>query len=86
MIAHPLFAWLGIADGGMVGPGGVALVLAIYVLFGLVALAIDRRALLVSALLMLSAFWPAIRTGVVEKLPNNWQDRLPLVGHIAQPA
>jgi hypothetical protein len=50
MIAHPLFHWLGITDGGVVGAGGVVLVLAIYLLFGLVALAIDRRALLVSAL------------------------------------
>jgi len=118
MIAHPLFHWLGITDGGIVGVGGVLLVLAVYVLFGIVALAIDRRALLVSALayvlfalgslfeqygmvelsvaltalvigsalLMLSAFWPTIRAGVVEKLPGNWQDRLPLVGPIAQAA
>ncbi len=118
MIAHPLFNWLGIADGGMVGPGGVVLVLAVYVLFGLVALAIDRRALLVSALayvlfalgslfeqygmvelsvaltalvigtalLMLSAFWPAIRAGVVEKLPGDLRERLPVVGPLAQAA
>jgi hypothetical protein len=50
MIAHPLFQWLGIMDGGAVGAAGAALVLAIYVLFGVVALAVDRRALLVSAL------------------------------------
>ena len=50
MIAHPLFAWLGIADGDTVGLGGVVVVLAVYVVFGLVALAVDRRALLVSAL------------------------------------
>ena len=118
MIAHPLFNWLGIADGGMVGPGGVVLVLAVYVLFGLVALAIDRRALLVSALayvlfalgslfeqygmvelsvaltalvigtalLMLSAFWPAIRAMVVEKLPGDLRQRLPVVGPLAQTA
>lgn len=118
MIAHPLFYWLGITDGGTVGLGGVALVLAVYVLFGLVALAVDRRALLVSALayvlfalgglfeqygmvelsvaltalvigsalLMLSAFWPTIRAGVVERLPGNWQDRLPLAGPVAQVA
>ena len=93
MIAHPLFHWLGITDGSMVGIGGALVVLAVYLAFGLVALAIDRRALLVSALayvlfalaelfgefgmvemsvaltalvigsalLMLSAFWPAIR-------------------------
>ncbi len=118
MIAHPLFAWLGIVDGDTVGLGGVVVVLGVYVVFGLVALAVDRRALLVSALayvlfalgnlfeeygmvelsvaltalvigtalLMLSAFWPGIRAGVVDKLPGNLQDRLPLVGTIAQPA
>jgi len=50
MIAHPLFQWLGITKGGAVGASGAALVLAIYVLFGVVALTVDRRALLVSAL------------------------------------
>jgi hypothetical protein len=50
MIAHPLFQWLGITSGDAVGASGAALVLAIYVLFGVVALAVDRRALLVSAL------------------------------------
>ena len=50
MIAHPLFHWLGITEGQTVGAAGAVLVLAVYVLFGLVALAIDRRALLVSAL------------------------------------
>jgi hypothetical protein len=50
MIAHPLFQWLGITGGDAVGASGAALVLAIYVLFGVVALAVDRRALLVSAL------------------------------------
>jgi hypothetical protein len=50
MIAHPLFQWLGITHGEAVGASGAALVLAIYVLFGVVALAVDRRALLVSAL------------------------------------
>ncbi|MCR2833274.1 hypothetical protein [Parerythrobacter lacustris] len=50
MIAHPIFHWLGVTDGNSVGLGGAVAVLAVYVLFGLVALAIDRRALLVSAL------------------------------------
>jgi len=51
MIAHPVFYSLGVMDGGeSVGIGGAFGVLAIYVVFGLVALAIDRRALLVSAL------------------------------------
>jgi len=118
MIAHPLFHWLGITEGDIVGPGGVVLVLAIYLLFGLVALAIDRRALLVSALayvlfalgslfeqygmvelsvaltalvigsalLMLSAFWPGIRANVVEKLPGDLRERLPIVGPLAQAA
>ncbi|TCD06328.1 hypothetical protein EYB45_00910 [Erythrobacteraceae bacterium CFH 75059] len=51
MIAHPIFYSLGIMDGGdEVGVGAALVVVAIYVLFGLVALVIDRRALLVSAL------------------------------------
>jgi hypothetical protein len=50
MIAHPLFQWLGISSGDTIGASGAVLVLAIYVLFGIVALAVDRRALLVSAL------------------------------------
>ena len=51
MIAHPVFYSLGVMEGGdRVGVGSAIGVLAIYVLFGLVALAIDRRALLVSAL------------------------------------
>lgn len=118
MIAHPLFHWLGITDGSMVGIVGAVVVLAVYLAFGLVALAIDRRALLVSALayvlfalaelfneygmvelsvaltalvigsalLMLSAFWPAIRGVVVEKLPGTLQARLPIAGAIPQAA
>lgn len=51
MIAHPVFYSLGVMDGAdRVGVGSAIGVLTIYVLFGLVALAIDRRALLVSAL------------------------------------
>jgi MFS family permease len=50
MIAHPLFSWLGITDGEAVGTASAAVVLAVYVLFGIVALTVDRRALLVSAL------------------------------------
>ena len=50
MIAHPIFALLGVTDGNDIGSGAAVAVVGIYVLFGLVALAIDRRALLVSAL------------------------------------
>lgn len=51
MIAHPLFSSLGIVGGEQeVGMGAALGVIAIYILFGLVALAIDRRALMVSAL------------------------------------
>jgi hypothetical protein len=49
MIAHPFFALLGVSTG-QIGVGvGVAVIL-LYVAFGIVALAIDRRALLVSSL------------------------------------
>ena len=49
MMVHPIFRLLGLADGGA-SAGGAVLVLVVYALFGLTALAIDRRALLVSAL------------------------------------
>jgi len=49
MIAHPIFTLMGL-NNGVVGPGEALGVVALYVLFGLTALAIDRRALLVSAL------------------------------------
>ena len=49
MIAHPIFTLIGL-NNGAVGTGEALLVVGLYVLFGLTALAIDRRALLVSAL------------------------------------
>lgn len=49
MIVHPVFKLLGLADGGG-SVGGAAIVLGLYLLFALTALAVDRRALLVSAL------------------------------------
>ena len=49
MIAHPVFAMLGLLEGGS-NVGEALIVLALYVAMGVVALAIDRRALLVSAL------------------------------------
>ncbi len=51
MIAHPIFYATGVMDNSSdVSVIGALAVLAIYILFGFVALAIDRRALLVSAL------------------------------------
>ncbi|MFM5931495.1 MAG: hypothetical protein ACKOPQ_11340 [Novosphingobium sp.] len=50
MICHPLFHWIGINDGENIAPASAIAVVAIYIIMGLVALAIDRRALLVSAL------------------------------------
>jgi len=49
MMVHPIFRLLGLADGGGSAIGAVV-VLAVYAVFGLTALAVDRRALLVSAL------------------------------------
>ena|SRR5690349_10669007 len=68
MIAHPLFYWLGITRGDTVGIGGVVGVLLVYVALGLVALAIDRRALLVSALayVLAALTWLFDRFGAVE--------------------
>jgi len=49
MIAHPIFALLGVTSGN-VGTAEGLLIVGLYILFGLTALAVDRRALLVSAL------------------------------------
>jgi hypothetical protein len=49
MIAHPIFWLLGVTSGE--GNAGAALmVLAVYVIMGIIAIAVDRRAMLVSAL------------------------------------
>lgn len=50
MIAHPLFHWLGVTQGDNIGLGAAMGVLVVYIAMGVIALAIDRRALLVSAL------------------------------------
>lgn len=50
LIAHPLFALIGVTQGDSIGIGAIIGVLAVYLGFCLVALAVDRRALLVSAL------------------------------------
>jgi hypothetical protein len=49
MIVHPIFTLLGLNDGSASIGEGLA-VIALYVVLGVSALAIDRRALLVSAL------------------------------------
>jgi MFS family permease len=49
LIVHPIFSLLGLTDGDAT-IGEALVVLGVYVLLGLTALAIDRRALLVSAL------------------------------------
>src|SRR3546814_9302842 len=46
----PLFHWLGVTGGENIGMGAAIGVLLVYVALGVVAVAIDRRALLVSAL------------------------------------
>ncbi|GGD48232.1 hypothetical protein [Croceicoccus pelagius] len=50
LIAHPLFTMFGVFKGTALGPAGAIAILVIYIMLGFVALAIDRRALLVSAL------------------------------------
>lgn len=67
LIAHPIFHMLGVLDNnGGVGTGLV--VLALYLLFGFIALAVDRRALLVSGLTyVLYAMYAIIKSaGAVE--------------------
>lgn len=67
MIAHPLFQLLGVFSGE-IGIGTAVIVLALYIAFAIVALAIDRRALLVSSLAyVLYAMYALVtKTGAVE--------------------
>ncbi|MGH6786301.1 MAG: hypothetical protein ACREBO_05680 [Novosphingobium sp.] len=68
MIAHPLFHWLGVTQGENIGSAAALGVLAVYVLMGIVALAVDRRALLVSALayVLVALTWLFREFGMVE--------------------
>lgn len=68
MIAHPLFNWLGVTQGVNIGAGAAVGVLVIYVGMALVALAVDRRALLVSALayVLIALTWLFDTFGAVE--------------------
>ncbi|TZG28743.1 hypothetical protein [Sphingomonas montanisoli] len=50
MIVHPVFAMMGLLHGAETTPGQGGVVVALYLVLGFVALAIDRRALMVSAL------------------------------------
>ena len=67
LIAHPIFHMLGVFDGDISIPMAM-IVLALYVVFAIVALAIDRRALLVSSLVyVLYAMYSLFEsTGAVE--------------------
>jgi hypothetical protein len=67
LIAHPVFHMLGIFDH-QVSAGMAAVVLGLYVVFGFIALAVDRRALLVSSLVyVLYAMYALFEmTGAVE--------------------
>lgn len=67
MIAHPIFQMLGVF-GNEIGLGVALIVLALYLAFAFVALAIDRRALLVSGLAyVLYAMFSLLRSaGTVE--------------------
>ncbi|MDF7775248.1 hypothetical protein P1X14_08320 [Sphingomonas sp. AOB5] len=67
LIAHPVFHMLGVFDHD-VGLGMAAVVLALYVAFAFIALAVDRRALLVSSLVyVLWAMYALFQmTGAVE--------------------
>jgi len=68
MLAHPIFHWIGVTTGENIGVGAAIAVLVVYVAMGLVALAIDRRALLVSALayVLATLTWLFDRFGAVE--------------------
>ncbi|EIZ78777.1 hypothetical protein WSK_2825 [Novosphingobium sp. Rr 2-17] len=55
LIAHPLFFWVGVFGANEVSWQQAIGVLVVYILFAVVALIVDRRALLVSALLYVLA-------------------------------
>lgn len=67
MIVHPIFSLLGVLEG-RTSATAAAMVVSIYILLGIAALAVDRRALLVSALFYV--LWAIERlisgTGAVE--------------------
>jgi hypothetical protein len=124
LIVHPIFMLIGINLVFARTPGGggatLAAVLALLVYAGLavVALAVDRRAILVSALvyvlaaavylisrvgmsgagfavgiivigsslLMLSAFWQAMRRALLPFLPDEITGRVPLAGDVRSQA
>jgi hypothetical protein len=67
LIAHPVFRMLGVLDGEVTVPIA-AIVIGLYIAFALVALAVDRRALLVSSLVyVLWAMYALFeRSGAVE--------------------
>lgn len=67
MIAHPIFQLLGVFDAE-IGIGTAILVLGLYVVFAFIALAVDRRALLVSSLVyVLYALYALFRSaGAIE--------------------
>ncbi len=114
MIVHPLFMLMGI-NIGLKGENTVIIAVAailIYLALGVIALIIDRRAILVSglayvvvasiylaaqigtggvtyavaiviigsSLLMLSAYWQAMRRTVLPLLPADLRDRMPVPG------
>jgi hypothetical protein len=68
MIAHGLFGLIGVSNGGDISVVAVVVALLLYALFAVVAIAVDRRALLVSALIyVLVALTALFRTfGVIE--------------------
>ncbi|WP_230480672.1 hypothetical protein [Sphingomonas sp. Leaf21] len=67
MIAHPIFQLLGVFNSE-IGAGVAVIVLGLYLLFAAIALAVDRRALLVSSLVyVLYALYSLFRSaGAVE--------------------
>ena len=67
LIAHPVFNLLGVFDGD-VGVAKALVVIALYIAFAFIALAVDRRALLVSSLVyVLGAMYALFeQSGAVE--------------------
>ncbi len=68
MLAHPLFSLFGVTDGGALTVAAAIGVLAVYMLFAIIAIAVDRRALLVSALayVLVALTWLFREFGAVE--------------------
>ena len=73
-MAHPVFAWTGALDGGF-GP-----TLAVYAVLALVALVMDRRALLLAGLVYFVVAMSGAVEGMAPPGHGGWREASAVVG------